>query len=134
MSDARIKAVIRSENNENLIAIKIKTSPVNSINRWPASHEIIERTFITGSTNIYKSRIDSNNNSPLLSHFILFPLQLEINSGEYFPFSALFFLPPPLNFFSLHESNNLPRSRNKVSNLNRILHVLTLIEDECVAV
>lgn len=61
MSDARIKAVIRLENNENLIAIKIKTSPVNSINRWPTSHEIIERTFITGSTNIYKSRIDSNN-------------------------------------------------------------------------
>lgn len=105
MPDARIKAVIRLENNENLIAIKIKTrqgSPVNSINRWPASHEIIERTFITGSTNIYKSLIDSNNIHLSIIHpyFLIlfyFPLQLEINSGEYFPFSALF--SPPLNFF-----------------------------------
>lgn len=52
MSNARVKAITRFENNENLIAIKIKTRqtlPANSINRPPASFEIIERTFITGS-------------------------------------------------------------------------------------
>ena len=56
MSNARIKAVIRFENNENLIAIKIKTRqtlPVNSINpspsfarnNWTNVYHRFERTF-----------------------------------------------------------------------------------------